>query len=394
MGPMTRDWYAWLIDPVDTTSFEREFYERQPCRIGRDSHEYYRELLTVTDLDTVLGSHGVSYPDISLVSGETEIVSSEYTNDTGKIQPLEVVRRFDEGATIIFRQLHKRVPALGRLCVALGQRFASRVQTNVYLTPPGAQGFALHWDTHDVFVLQVGGSKLWSLYDTKVTLPLRGQRFEPGATPPTQVTDEFELAAGSALYVPRGLMHSARSTDDTSLHITLGITAFTWADFLIESVAAAALDDEALRHNLPGDFAREDFPAAERVRLYREKLALVRSQFDPEVVWRHLKDEVLASNVPVFTNLLGQRMVTDPVAPATRVRQRSDLFVECRQDEDMCVLRFAGQELRLPVAARPAVEFVLATAEFVVQDLPDCLDTDGKVTLVTRLLREGVLYRT
>ena len=278
--------------------------------------------------------------------------------------------------------------------MALGQRFASRVQTNIYLTPPDAQGFAAHWDTHDVFVLQVGGSKRWSVYDTKVPLPLRGQRFQPGATPPGDVTEEFELEAGSGLYVPRGLMHSARSTSDTSLHITLGITAFTWADFLIESVAAAALDEEALRHNLPGDFGREDFPAAERGRLYREKLALVQSRFDPEVVWRHFKNEVLASNVPVFTNLLGQRLLTAPVAPATRVRRRRDLLVECGQNDDMCVLRFADQELRLPMATLPAVEFALTTDEYAAQDLPDCLDPDGKVTLVTRLLREGVLYRT
>ena len=75
----------WLVDPVDTAAFERDFYERELCRIHRDSPDYYRELLTVADLDTVLGSHGVSYPDISLVAGDTDIASSEYTNDAGKI---------------------------------------------------------------------------------------------------------------------------------------------------------------------------------------------------------------------------------------------------------------------------------------------------------------------
>ncbi len=29
--------------------------------------------------------------------------------------------------------------------------------------------------------------------------------------------------------------------------------------------------------------------------------------------------------------------------------------------------------------------------EFAVEDLPDCLDAKGKLTLVTRLVREGVL---
>ena len=96
------------------------------------------------------------------------------------------------------------MPTLARLCVALGRRFSSRVQTNVYLTPPDTQGFTPHWDTHDVFVLQISDAKRWSIYDTKERLPLRGQRFEPG-TPPGDVSDEFELGPGSAVYLPRGL---------------------------------------------------------------------------------------------------------------------------------------------------------------------------------------------
>ena len=234
----------------------------------------------MTELDIVLGTHSASYPDISLVRGDGDVAPGEYTNDAGRIQPLEVARHFDDGATVIFRQLHKRVPTLARLCVALGRRFSSRVQTNVYLTPPDAQGFAPHWDTHDVFVLQISGAKRWSIYDTQVRLPLRGQRFKPG-TPPGDVSNELELGPGSAVYLPRGLMHSARSTGQASLHVTLGLTAFTWAEFLVESVTAAALEEESLRRNLPREFAREGFPVAERERLFGEKLAFVQSRFDP-----------------------------------------------------------------------------------------------------------------
>ena len=33
------------------------------------------------------------------------------------------------------------------------------VGANVYLTPPGTQGFAPHWDDVEVFMLQLGKSK-------------------------------------------------------------------------------------------------------------------------------------------------------------------------------------------------------------------------------------------
>lgn len=390
-GPaIDRDWFAWLIDPLPTEEFERDYYEQRPIHIRRKASAYYAELLSVADLDTVLGTHSASYPDISLVRGDGDVSPGEYTNDAGRVQPLEVARHFDDGATVIFRQLQNRVPTLARLCVALGQRFSSRVQTNVYLTPPDAQGFAPHWDTHDVFVLQISGTKRWSIYDTKVKLPLRGQRFAPG-TPPGHVSDEFELGPGSSVYLPRGLMHSARSTGQASLHITLGLTAFTWAEFLVECVTAAALDEDALRRNLPREFARDGFPAAERERQFAEKLAVVQSRFDPGVVWRRFTDEILATNVPLFDDLLSQRFREDRLAPRSRVRSRAGLVAEAVMEGQTCLLRFCGRELRLPGRVWPALQFATTAHEFAVEDLPDCLDIEGKLILVRRLVREGVL---
>ena len=41
--------------------------------------------------------------------------------------------------------------------------------------------------------------------------------------------------------------------------------------------------------------------------------------------------------------------------------------------------------------ALPAVKFATSTPTFKVRELPDCLTTEGKVTLVTRLVKEGLL---
>ena len=393
LGPAAdRDWYAWLIDPLPTAEFERRYYEQRLAHIRRRASPYYAALLSVTDLDTVLGTHSTAHPDISLVRGDGDVSRGEYTNNAGRIQPLDVASLFDDGATVIFRQLQERVPTLARLCVAIGRRFSSRVQTNVYLTPPDAQGFAPHWDTHDVFVLQISGTKRWTIYDTKVSLPLRGQRFERG-TLPGHISDEFELGPGSAIYLPRGLMHSARSTDQASLHITLGLTAFTWAEFLVESVNAAALEEESLRRNLPLEFAREGFPAAERERLFGEKLGLLRSRLDPGVVWRRFSDEVMAADVPLFTDLFSERFRADPLTLESRVRRRIDLLVKAETEGEACVLRFCGREVRLPARVWPELRFATTVDEFAVQDLPDGLDAEGKLTLVRRLVREGILQR-
>ena len=385
-----RDWYAWLIDPLPPAEFERDYYEQRLCHFRRERSPYYADLLSFSDLDLVLGTHSAGPRDISLVRSAGDVPRRKYTKND-RVQPLEVARHFDDGATVIFNQLHKRVPALARLCVGLGRAFSSRVQTNVYLTPPDAQGFNPHWDTHDVFVLQISGTKRWSIFDTKVKLPLRGQRFRRGMSP-GDLSEEFELGPGSAVYLPRGLMHAARSTGEPSLHVTLGLTAFTWAEFLVESVSAAALEEESLRRNLPRGFARDGFSAAERERLFAEKLTALRSRFDPEAVWRRFANEVLASDVPLFTDLFSQRLGGAPLTPDSRLRRRAGLLTEAATEGETCRLRFSGRELRLPARVWPALHFAItAEGEFAVRDLPDCLDADGKLTLAGRLVSEGVL---
>lgn len=46
----------------------------------------------------------------------------------------------------------------------LQEYFHSCVGSNVYLTPPGTQGFAPHYDDIEAFVLQLEGKKRWRLY--------------------------------------------------------------------------------------------------------------------------------------------------------------------------------------------------------------------------------------
>ena len=53
-----------------------------------------------------------------------------------------------------------------------------------------------------------------------------------------------------------------------------------------------------------------------------------------------------------------------------------------------------GREFRLPVGVWPALQFAATADEFAVEDLPDCLDAEGKLTLVTRLVGGGGLQRS
>jgi hypothetical protein len=86
---------------------------------------------------------------------------------------------FDRGKTVILTAMQCRWGPVAALCRRLEERFGCPVHTNLYLTPLGAQGFDPHYDTHEVFVLQIEGTKHWRLYGPGRDWPLAEERSRP-----------------------------------------------------------------------------------------------------------------------------------------------------------------------------------------------------------------------
>ena len=126
------------------------------------------------------------------------------------------------------------IPSLTKLCRGLESAFCHPFLANVYLTPRGNQGARVHYDSHDVFVLQVAGSKRWAISGSALELPLKNQHFDP-AIHGVGEPEQFELSAGDAVYIPRGHLHEASATSAVSLHIALGVLAYTWTGDLDDS---------------------------------------------------------------------------------------------------------------------------------------------------------------
>ena len=381
------------MDPVSYDRFKRNHYERCECLIFRDQPGYFDKLLTVQDLDTVLCTHSLDPSWMNLVNAKEDLPKTRFLDDSGRVDPLSVAREFNSGATVIFHQLQRRVSSLSRLCVTLGRFLGSRMQTNVYLTPPNSQGFSPHWDTHDVFVLQVFGRKKWSMYGNQVTLPLKGQGFERDKLGSASVKTQFVCSPGSVVYIPRGEVHSAEAMEEPSCHITLGMTAFTWMDFFLEGVAAAALEDVALRESLPIGLAHRNGRSLDREAQYAWKLKRLLSGLDAERLWKHFEDRVNAANKPMLSNLLQSGMTLDTLCQESRVQWRWGSLPEMLTQPDHAEIRCAGLRMTVPARLKAAAAFVVATPRFAVRDLPEGVTLQEKVGFVYRLIQEGLLER-
>ena len=387
--------FEWLIDPIVPTTFFAEFYERKPLLVETQQRSKFESLLSIDAIDQYLSTTTPCISDVFLIDAARELKPEDYSfpnsEPPGRIDLPRAYQLFGAGATISLSQLHERLAPLAALCRAVEKTFSSHFQTNVYLSPPHAQGFKTHFDSHDVFVLQVSGSKLWTLYDTAIVLPLRGQVFDPDKHTPGLPTREFTLHAGDLFYCPRGLYHSARSTDEASLHITLGLIGKTWADVMIEAVSAACLASPTFRANLPVGFANGGFDTSQAAVTFRALVDTFARDAQLAPILERLAEDFVTSRRPALYGCL-QELETAPSIEST-LAPRPDLIYLVREDNERLVLLFGATEISLPAFTREAVMFALDGAPFVVRDLPGQLDDAGKVVLVQRLLREGLLVR-
>ena len=386
--------FAWLIEPILPSHFFTEYYEKQPLLIGRRDPAKWSSLLSVEAIDNYLATMTPCHPDVFLVDAARDLNPDDYalpnTQPPYKIDLPRAYQLFETGATMSLSQMHERIAALADLGRAMEKTFSSHFQTNIYLSPPNAQGFKTHYDSHDVFVLQVSGSKLWTVYDQAVELPLRGQAFDPEKDTAEAPTREFTLNAGDLFYCPRGFYHSARSTDETSLHITLGLIGKTWANVVLEAMSAVCLETPALRANLPVGFANPGFDtkvAAMDIRAAFEKAA---REVDLEAILNRLAEDFVSSRRPDFSG--GLTGDDSGLSLYSQLQPKPNLIYRLRESGDEIVLLFGASEITLPAFVCNALEAVLEHGPIAVRDLPD-LDDDGKLVLARRLMKEGLLAR-
>lgn len=119
------------------------------------------------------------------------------------------------------------------------------VGANIYLTPPGTQGFAPHFDDVEVFILQLEGKKRWRLYEPR-TSNEKLARFSSPNFSQSEIGSpclDATLEAGDMLYFPRGTIHQGNCFEDIhSLHITISCHQMNTIGDLLQKIVPAALE--------------------------------------------------------------------------------------------------------------------------------------------------------
>lgn len=346
----------------------------------------FEDLLSLDDVDHIIGSMGIRLPAFRLVQDGKTLPSTTYTKTTrtgtqpatGVVDADAVLRRFSSGATIVLQGMHRYWRPLARFCRHLELALGHPVQANAYVTPPGSQGLHPHEDEHDVFVLQSHGTKRWLVYQ-------RGDL--PPSRPPVV---EAELAPGDSLYIPRAFPHAAVTQEEASVHVTIGILTVTWRSVLRAAVSLAERDP-ALAEPLPLRFAQQ--PDALR-RAIQERLAELGDRVakaDPDAIGDRLRRRLLTTRQPVLPGQLRQLLELVNLTDASIVARRDTAMVSMTATGDELSVLLGDRELRMPAWLEAAMEDIIGRDRFAVAELAAHLDEPGRRVLVHRLIVEGLL---
>ncbi len=381
---------------TDPDTFAAEHWSRTPLlarakQLPRD----FLDLLSEADVDELVADRALRTPFFRTVSEGSGLPAPVRTVTAGNrrigdlVDVDALVAQRTAGATLVLNALHRMHPPVARFCRRLAAELGHATQCNAYLTPGGQhQGFDFHHDTHDVFVLQVSGRKRWIVHEPVLRLPLpsqpqAGAHLVAGGAEPLL---DVELEAGDALYLPRGYVHAALTTDDDSVHLTIGVLSTTRHDVLSDALTLLG-DDERFRDALPIAPRNHLSVLPELLREAADALAgLPIDELDT------LVDARLARAVPVEPlPLLAVTACARTLTGKTALRPRAGLDVAVETEADLLRVVVPGKTLELPSFTEPAVRRALAGPTTAAELGVGGLDDEGALVLARRLVREGVL---
>jgi len=384
-APFAFDGFASLIAPVGQQRFLDEYWERKPFLVRRGRTGYFDDVLSMEAVDTLIGARVLREGDVRLASFH-QVRSFEQISRDGVADRGTLLREHKEGSTVVFDQVDRLHAPLGEMLARCEVDLQLPCRANAFLTPPGQQGFKLHYDTHDVVVLQLAGTKDWQICDNPLPLPHEEQQYDHSLTAVAKPLTELTMHPGDVLFLPRGFIHAASANDTTSLHVSIALRTRAMREVAVGALRRAVQDSPVLRKAVLFRGSRD----SGRVAQVRAELHRLADNLDIQAAL----DEVLKSFItqrsrPRHGALL-QLESPPELDDASVLQLRPDCLSHPFREGDMVRLLVDGRKLTLPAGVLPALELIRSGVRFRPAELPG-LEEESRLLLARKLHDAGML---
>jgi hypothetical protein len=311
------------------------------------------------------------------------------------------IEQYGKGATLVLNGVDLVSIWFAHICRTLDVYFEGITTANAFLTPKLSQGFQPHFDTHDIFVVQTAGSKIWKIYHQEIEEPTKNQIYHIDQNKLNEPVLTIKLYPGDLLYVPRGFVHVAETDNDFSLHVTLGIRPIKSVDLLSATLDVIAEENVNLRKNIITYNENERFDIITSA--FENILHEIKRPYIRKKILNRMNEVFVSQLRPIAGKHLENILVSDYIEKDTKVIRRPEAICAISEIEDKVFLTFPGigvtesKDIKPGYLIFPSLTYAILTYiaksndTFTPSDIPGPLSIETKINIVKRLTKDGVL---
>ncbi len=358
-------------------------------RLGRGDGFPRVDLLGSDPADTLLNAHALA-PKLTFHSANPLGPAPDLRSVIDRTDFQRRIAQFhDRHYSVRFPDLRPFAPQANLLARALEILLQQPVTVSAFWSRGGMRA-PVHFDDHDLIVVQLRGKKRWYVSKKPSELPNVWPGI-PAGTPELGPYESFEVDAGDMVYLPRGTLHSVDS-DSESLHVSIGFTPLTVRDAIIAAVDQLSDLDRNLRATVGGRLASQlrgvGFESLRSPVLngVARLLEACRSPGFLESAFQLRSSRTVAKFDPLI-----RRSSELPVDLDTLLIHTDMAYCHLTANPSKIDFSYPGGHLYIHRGAEESVVFIVNTPSFRVRDIPGTIDSEARLALVVRFLEAGFL---
>ena len=252
-----------IMAPIGAETFLAEYEGKKPLHL-KGGADKFAKVMSWPLLNDLLGQATIwSQQSILLVLDKEQLPGQAYCapaagRDGGQVMrpdPAKVRDYLQKGATLVANDIDHLSAGLTAFSSCMEKALGGKVQGNLYCSSKRRQGFAAHFDTHDVYAVHVEGTKTWHIYEGCAADPIAHPMFktlgrEHHDKAKGKLLMDVKMEPGDLLYLPRGQYHDALADEGGAVHIAFGVTYPIGMD-VMSMLFEQVLADPLFRANLP-----------------------------------------------------------------------------------------------------------------------------------------------
>ncbi len=247
---------AELLDPMTPEAFRAEYLHKRPLHVpGRA--EKFASTLDWGDINRMLTMDVWTQQTLQLHIDTNRVPPAAYCVNAANRDHQPVLRPDPEkvqdligrGATLLLNEIETLAPGVLALVDTIQRELGAKSSVNLYFSQKERKGFDSHCDRHDVFAVQIYGTKRWNIYQGQLDRPIEHAMFQN--VPQVEydrrkgeVAEVIEMTPGDLLYLPRGRFHDALTSSGISVHLSVSSNEPVGLDWLTQLWNLAVRDPE------------------------------------------------------------------------------------------------------------------------------------------------------